>query len=286
MKTSLSHLPLNKQQELQRVTQLIVETIAPEKIILYGSYATGEWQEDRYTEKHLVYGFDSDYDILVITKSGERRKDYEISSQITNLARYRVPINVITHDIDYINEKLSVGQYFFTEIIEQGVMLYDAGRTSFVKPKELSDEERKSIAQQDFDTWFISANEFLIDAESASQRSSFKKAAFELHQAAERYYHTIMLVFTGYKPKTHNLEKLRSQTLKFLPEMAQIFPVNSAIEEHLFSLLQKGYIDARYNSDYNITKEEVGTLIKKIKQLQKLTGGACINHIAKITISK
>src|SRR5947209_4179467 len=125
MQTSLSHLPESKQQELQRVTQLIVETIAPDKIILYGSYATGEWQEDRYTDKHLVYVFDSDYDILVITRSGERRKDYEISSQITNLARYRVPVNVITHDIDYINDKISVGQYFFTEIIKQGILLFD-----------------------------------------------------------------------------------------------------------------------------------------------------------------
>ncbi|GAA4736890.1 nucleotidyltransferase domain-containing protein [Flavisolibacter ginsenosidimutans] len=57
MKKSLAHLPESKQQELQRITQLIVETVNPEKIILFGSYATGNWVEDRYTEGHITYGY-------------------------------------------------------------------------------------------------------------------------------------------------------------------------------------------------------------------------------------
>jgi HEPN domain-containing protein/predicted nucleotidyltransferase len=272
MKTSLSHLPSNKQQELQRVTQLIVETIAPEKIILYGSYATGEWQEDRYTEKHLVYAFDSDYDILVITKSGDMRKDYEITSQITNLARYRVPVNVITHDIDYINEKLSIGQYFFTEIIQQGIVLYDAGTASFIKPKELSAEEKKFIAQQDFDKWFSSALTFLQSAMHAKETlQAYKESVFLLHQSSERAYNTVLLVFTGYKPKTHNLDKLRGLTKKFSSDLYSVFPCNTKLEKNLFSLLQKGYIDARYNEDYSITEEELEALIGRVKQLIQIT---------------
>ncbi len=66
MNTSIAHLPLSKQQELQRVTQLIVETVSPEKVILFGSYATGNWVEDRYTEGHITYEYISDYDILVV----------------------------------------------------------------------------------------------------------------------------------------------------------------------------------------------------------------------------
>ena len=51
MKTSLSHLPESKQQDLHLVTNLIVETVSPEKIILFDSYATGNWVEDRYNRR-------------------------------------------------------------------------------------------------------------------------------------------------------------------------------------------------------------------------------------------
>jgi predicted nucleotidyltransferase len=51
MKTSLSHLPQNKQDELKEITQMIIEKVPAEMIILFGSYARGDWVED-YQEKH------------------------------------------------------------------------------------------------------------------------------------------------------------------------------------------------------------------------------------------
>jgi HEPN domain-containing protein/predicted nucleotidyltransferase len=259
-----------------------VETVQPEKVILYGSYATGQWQEDRYSEKQVVYSFDSDYDILVITKSGERRKDYEISSQITNLARYRVPLNVITHDIDYINEKLSVGQYFFTEIINQGVVLYDSGNTTFSEPKQLSNKEQQAIAKQEFDKWYGSATEFLEGAKFSYQRNNLKVSVFILHQAAERYFDTMLLVFTGYKPKTHNLDKLRTLTKKYSIELFALFSSDNREDERLFSLLVKGYIDARYNDSYFIQKSELNTLIERVEKMREIVADACERRIKSI----
>ena len=37
------------------------------------------------------------------------------------------------------------------------------------------------------------------------------EAAFLLHQATERYYHAAILVFTGYKQRTHDIELLGVQ---------------------------------------------------------------------------
>ena len=37
-------------------------------IILFGSYARGEWVEDIYTEGHITYEYISDFDILVLTR--------------------------------------------------------------------------------------------------------------------------------------------------------------------------------------------------------------------------
>ena len=39
----------------------------------------------------------------------------------------------------------------------------------------------------------------------ALARGHHKWAAFTLHQSAENLYHTLMLVFTGYKAKVHDL---------------------------------------------------------------------------------
>jgi HEPN domain-containing protein/predicted nucleotidyltransferase len=279
MKTSLDHLPEYRRKEIEKALQIIVETVSPEKVVLYGSHATGEWAEDRYVEGHILYDFESDYDILVITKPGDIRKDYEITDQIVNRCRYRVPVNVITHDIDYVNEQLRKVQYFFSDIIKEGILLYDAGNIEFEKPKELSIEESKAIAETDFNKWFISANEFLIDAKNAYSRNSYKKSAFELHQATERMYNAIMLVYTGYKPKTHNLDKLRTFTKEFSKELYEIFPKNTKEEEHLFDLLQKAYIDARYKDEYTINKNEVSTLLERIQTLQQITEAICTKKI-------
>jgi uncharacterized protein len=49
MNISLSHLPENKQIQLKEITETIVKAVAPEKVILFGSHATGRWVEHRYS---------------------------------------------------------------------------------------------------------------------------------------------------------------------------------------------------------------------------------------------
>ena len=99
MITSLEHLPEHKQKQLREITGIIVKAVDPEKVILFGSHATGRWVEHRYTEGGITYEYISDYDILVITKTGESRKDYEVQDVIENRCVYKTPVTVITHDI-------------------------------------------------------------------------------------------------------------------------------------------------------------------------------------------
>ena len=82
MNTSLEHLPENKQKQLREITGIIVKAVDPEKVILFGSHATGRWVEHRYTEGGITYEYISDYNILVITKSGESRKDFGVQDVI------------------------------------------------------------------------------------------------------------------------------------------------------------------------------------------------------------
>ena len=45
------------------------DTIA--MIILFGSYARGDWVSDVYTDGHITYSYQSDLDIMVVLKKGE-----------------------------------------------------------------------------------------------------------------------------------------------------------------------------------------------------------------------
>ena len=55
MKTSLSHLPQIKQEQILQIVDIIKEVVAPEKIILFGSYTSGKYVEDNYLEDITRY---------------------------------------------------------------------------------------------------------------------------------------------------------------------------------------------------------------------------------------
>src|SRR5262249_57016659 len=64
------------------------------------------------------------------------------------------------------------------------------------KPKASTPEERKALAEEYFDHWFTSAGRFYAHFEFDAARGWNAEAAFELHQATERYYAAALLVFT------------------------------------------------------------------------------------------
>jgi len=107
-----------------------------------------------------------------------------------------------------------------------------------------------------------------------------KIGAFNLHQAAERTYNAVILVYTGYKPKTHNLGKLKRYGKRFSEVLDGVFPDNTKEEKHLFDLLKRGYIDARYKAEYTITAEELSTLIERVGRLQLIAEQLCREKIA------
>lgn len=67
--SNLSHLPSSKQKELSLIVQTIRDNCKDiEKIILFGSYARGDYKEAKDLKEDRKSGHISDYDILVITK--------------------------------------------------------------------------------------------------------------------------------------------------------------------------------------------------------------------------
>jgi len=84
---TLDHLPANKRRELARVIEIIFSEVEQFratklsakrsngevlKVILYGSYARGDWVEDRSS------GYRSDYDILVVVNSDSFAQEQDL----------------------------------------------------------------------------------------------------------------------------------------------------------------------------------------------------------------
>ena len=285
MKTSLAHLPPKKQEELSLIKEIILASAPVEMIILFGSYSTGKWVEDLYIEEGTTYEYMSDVDILVVTrKERSAEKDWRWCS-IENKIRERKKLtdtHIIAHGIGFLNERIRNSYYFFVDILKEGIILYDSGNYQLATPQPLSPTKRKKKAQEYFEDWFEAANETIKYYGYAIKDESYRFAAFFLHQATECYYTTFLLVFTDYKPKLHDIEKLGQLASKIKAEMTTAFPRSTQEEKRLFKLLQKAYIDARYRKkSYVITKQELEYLAERVKILAALTKELCEAEIAK-----
>jgi HEPN domain-containing protein len=88
-----------------------------------------------------------------------------------------------------------------------------------------------------------------------------------------------LLVTTGYKPKTHDLEKLISLCASQNSDFLSLFPLANTEQQQNFELLKNAYVDARYSKDYQINKEQLNYLIERVAKLQALTKSLCQQHI-------
>jgi uncharacterized protein len=282
MNTSLKHLSSGQQQRLEQVISIIVRAIQPEKIVLFGVYgAAGNGLLPGSSPETLppVLGA---YDLLVVSRQGDRRSDYELQDLIENRCREAAPVTVLVHDISYVNRRLAEGQYFFYSVIQEGVLLYDAYRTPFAPAKPPDWKQVRSLAGRDFERWSQQARAFYRSAEFNYIHQEGRAAIFLLHQAAEQVYQAILLAFTGYKPTTHNLDKLRRYTNRFSLELALVLPRDNEREDELFRQLLAGYVDARYKEDFSITQEEVGILLERVGRLLAIADRICGNHFVSL----
>jgi predicted nucleotidyltransferase/HEPN domain-containing protein len=297
MKSELDHLPARKQRDLERIVQILfaefedATRIATQdwkrkgrilKIVLFGSYARGDWVADPKG------GYFSDYDILVVVSDRRltdtlefwAKADDHLMRAVTIEKSISAPVNFIVHDLADVNEQLHHGRPFFVDIARDGIALYEMEGSVFDQPRALTRAKRQAEAQRFFDEWYKSAEGFLRNARYAIRDDDPKLAAFLLHQASERFYHTVLLVLTLYSPKSHKLNFLRSQAESHAPDLIAVWPRDTRFGQRCFELLRRAYVDARYSPHYKITPEELEWLSERIALLQSLVREICERQLA------
>lgn len=292
MRSTIDHLPETKVRELAYVVDVIRSGFEAAtarrtqarfrggkllKIILFGSYARGDWVEDP------VGRYFSDYDLLVVVDREELtdvaefwdKTESRLLSDLAAGTTLRTPVSLIYHALDDVNDKLRLGRYFFMDILKDGIVLFEEPGSSFVEPLPLSREEALRETQEYFEEWFESAERFLINANENLERGWSKEAAFLFHQAVERFYHCLFLVRTLWSPKSHNLNRLRDLAEEMEPSLKVVWPRATRAERRCYSLLRDAYIKARYSSSYHITNDELAWIAGRVAVLQDAVRVAC-----------
>ncbi len=296
MKQGLDHLPEGKRRELDFVVGVIREGFAKAiahrtqprfrtakmlKIILFGSYARGDWVDDPIGRYH------SDYDLLVVVDHEDltdvpefwAKTEDRLLDELSAGKALRTPVSVIYHSLEDVNEKLELGRYFFMDIVREGIVLHEEPGYPFAEPRPLSLQEALRETTDYYEDWFGSAGGFVRNAGYAVKDGDTKLAAFLLHQATERYYHCLLLVRTLYSPRTHSLNRLRKLAEELEPRLVEVWPRDSKFERRSYELLRAAYVKARYSRHYRITAEELEWLGARIDRLQGLFRLLCEERI-------
>jgi len=254
------------------------------KVILFGSYARGDWVDDP------VGGYKSDYDLLVVVDGDELtdvaeywtdadarlQQAFEITHELS------APAHFIVHSLSDVNDQLARGRPFFTDLVRDGVALYEDEAHPFAKPAKLSPQAGYEEASANFEQWFPSASEFLVHGQFAMSRTRPKEAAFMLHQAAERFYHCVLLTMTLYSTKSHNLNFLRAQAERVEPALIPAWPRAGRGEKRAWELLRRAYVEARFSSKYAISAEELAFLVERVTDLRARVEAGCQAYLRMI----
>lgn len=282
MQTDIHHLPKEKQQELGKIGKLLGGMDEVEMVILYGSYARGDWKVEKDLKPGRWSGHASDYDILVVTKEPmETHFERQVKEALYAL-NLSVRSSPIVHDIEDINQQLSDGRYFFLDIKHEGRVLYDSETYTLAEPRELSAKEKQALAQADYDYWYKRAEGFYQGYKFHSDSGMAPLAIFNLNQATESAYKTILLVFTSYCPHEHLLEFLGRKAAEHGPVFHDIFPDETKEQGDYFDLLDRAYIGARYQKDFIVHWDDIDYLAPRIKQLLEVTRTICHQKIESI----
>lgn len=278
MKIDLDHLPAERRNWIIHVADTIRDYADVEMIILYGSYARGDYVEDPIGRSDNFGGpgdgsspYYSDLDICVLTEKLKVARKIERSESLRKRLRRgddRMPLSVIAHTMKHFNRLLELGEYFYVDIAKEGVLLFDSERHRLKWPKNLTEEERKERAEHKLKKWTEKAEGFMAHVDFSISIENLPLAAFHLHQATESYLSALALFHTGYRPRGHNLAELEGQCAKGDPSLHHVLPRTKKEDERLFKLLQAAYVDARYEMNFEISAHDLAAIKTRVELLR------------------
>jgi predicted nucleotidyltransferase len=99
-------------EAINSVVQQIIEKYNPKKVIMFGSYASGQFQPD------------SDLDLLVIMET--RLSGIKQAVEISRHIQYLFGLDLLVYTPERLEQRISWGDPFLKEIISRGKVMYES----------------------------------------------------------------------------------------------------------------------------------------------------------------
>ncbi len=113
---SMVALPLLTPELLEQMTEAIVQAVAPEQIVLFGSQARGN------------AGPHSDVDLLVVTAEGfgsHRSRLREITRISKAVARFGMPTDILLYSQQEVDDWQDSRNHVTTRALQEGRVIYE-----------------------------------------------------------------------------------------------------------------------------------------------------------------
>lgn len=104
-------MKVDLEREISAITKQIIEKYRPERIILFGSAARGEWSSD------------SDADFLIVKKDAPTYGSDRIR-ELSRMISRNIPVDFLVYKPEEFNKRLNMGDPFLKAIVEEGKVLY------------------------------------------------------------------------------------------------------------------------------------------------------------------
>ena len=101
----------NFNKEVKRLTLKIQKEYKPDKIIIFGSFASGKITQD------------SDVDFFIIKKTAKLRR--ERNREVSRLLIDRqIPVDILVYTPSEVRKRKEMGDYFIKDILHSGKLVY------------------------------------------------------------------------------------------------------------------------------------------------------------------
>lgn len=214
------------------------------------------------------------YYLLILIDDSEKAVEHEVANKIEDNCRFLGTVFAIVHKRSSAKKGLDNDQRFWHNTLYKSINLYKAPEAELLSAKAIEDHVWIEKAQKDWSRWGMQGKEFMKGAIRYIEDNNYTLALFSLHQATESSLIGIIHAITGYRLTTHNLPRMIKITLLFTDEIKRSLQLNTTEGLQLFNLLQLGYSETRYKSDFEpdegsvkLLKDRVALVIDKIEQV-------------------
>lgn len=249
----------DKTEQLKPLIQFLVTAISPAKIYMLKQAGSDDNQTIPYID-------------LLIVMSGKSGIPFPELEPLLNIAcAGHSQVVCSLHNEGSVLEGLRAGHIFYTLHCTADNLVYDDKVLEYPAaiPETLSVIRQK--AAETFYRYFQKAQDFYSSAVMLRKDGYSPLIMFMLHQSVECIYRGSLQSFTGYDKKTHEIRVLMKQVRHHSRQLNIAFTDSIPENKRLMQLLDKAYIDARYEKEYSIEEKDLEMIFDKITLLHVLT---------------